>query len=707
MKHPLPKYASIALLAALPLGCLSVAAHAAAPGASQAAPDAKAQLAQKYPKAKAAFALIDESPLLREALLDPEFFVRLGSEPAMEDALRSRLGQESYRHFGEMPSVRVEVVPGTNVDYPSIILDYQTQWDQFTTLPTGGIPQNDPVLIGVGRDSMWHRTFYGGTTDPKAHEEFEALLEKRKNTPSNRRTQMDPEFVELARKYLPTQPLPEVRQDIVKRIEKLVKAFKPYGAQLLEDPEWGAYGAKITDHLYLYIRDFPVEAPTRFDHDPFFWLVVSGGPKTLPTNYIPAFPGAEGMGAMATGGRGGRVIYVTTTAPEGPGSLKEALQADGPRVILFAVSGQIDLPDDTWITNDDMTLIGYTAPGDGVEINGRLCLSANNLIFRGVRFRLRPPTTKDGMSTDGRLENVIFDHCSFAYASDELMRMIGLESSLYGFTVQYCLLGPGLAGLGDHPYGPEIGGFGTFHHNLFYNTLSRSPEVDCVLIDWRHNLMANLRSGHSLRPHSRFNFVGNYIVDIPGNPNSYSFEAGDAVYYADNVHERGDTVEPFKIEHQSAYIEQPFRAMPVTWTDPEDLEELLVPIAGAYLPTRDTTDRHFLQQFVDRTSKLPHLKGGIWKPYGNENDNMDLYYMWADADFPPPAEGATGLADSDGDGMPDEWETAHGLNPKSGRDGAWDADNDGYTNLEEYLYRTDPMAYVDYTNPDNNRHTLH
>ncbi|MGH8017863.1 MAG: hypothetical protein ACREIA_06155 [Opitutaceae bacterium] len=324
-----------------------------------------------------------------------------------------------------------------------------------------------------------------------------------------------------------------------------------------------------------------------------------------------------------------------------------------------------------------------------------------------MRFRLRPPATKDGMSTRGRLHDIIFDHCSFAYASDELLRMIGGDSSLYGFTIQYCLLGPGLAGLGDHPYGPEVGGYGTFHHNLFYNTLSRSPEVDCALIDWSYNIMANMRSGHSLRPHSRFNMVGNYIIDIPGNPHAYSFDSNDSAWLSKNLREQNGRVAPFTSGYASSYLKSPYNVMPVTIEDPRTLEAKLTPIAGAFLPARDATDRHFLARLKDRKSRLPHLEGGVWKPYGNENDNMDLYEMWSDAGFPPSAPGATPPDDSDADGMPDEWESANGLDPQSARDGSTDSDHDGYTDVEEFLNRTNPREHIDYTKPKNNIHSLH
>ena len=188
---------------------------------------------------------------------------------------------------------------------------------------------------------------------------------------------------------------------------------------------------------------------------------------------------------------------------------------------------------------------------------------------------------------------------------------------------------------------------------------------------------------------------------IPGNPNQYNLDANDSVYQEGNLCERGDEVSAFRSRYQSSYLKRPYRVMPVTKDDPRNLEKELVPIAGAYLPVRDTTDKFFVKQFTARECKLPILKGGVWKPYGNENDNMALYESWEDKNFPPPAAGATALADSDHDGMPDAWETAHKLDPHDPSDGATDPDKDGYTSVEEYLNHTDPHEYVDYTKAEN------
>jgi len=255
----------------------------------------------------------------------------------------------------------------------------------------------------------------------------------------------------------------------------------------------------------------------------------------------------------------------------------------------------------------------------------------------------------------------------------------------------------------------EVGGYGAFHHNLFYNTLSRSPEVDCDLIDWSYNIMANLRSGHSLRPQSRFKFTYNYIIDMPDNLEDYSFNANDAVWAEGNIRRKGDATGEYRLKHAGSeaghYLKTPYPTMPLTHNDANSLIDVLIPTVGASLPVRDRTDSYFIDMLLHDKSKLPVFKEGMdkWHPYGNQNDRMDQYIPWEQSDCPPPKAGAKPIVDTDGDGMPDAWETAHGLNPNDASDGAVDSDKDGYTNLEEFLNNTDPHVFVDYTKPENNK----
>lgn len=683
----------------------------------------------QYPRASAVSDLIDSCPLLTDAL-DPNFFERinLDGDQAFLKAISDKLGRQAYRKFGPIPSVRVDIRPGHILEAPYIILEYQTRFNGIISIGGGEFGGNC-VLVPGGRDAYAHRTFFGITEDEAARRQYLDMFKQRQAMRSNQRYTMTPEFDRLFNENAPKVPIETVKADIQAKIEKLVGAFKPYGAHMLEAPSMGQIGAKITDRLYLYIRDFsggsqgsrtPVE-------DTYFWLIFSGGPRPMPQGYLPAFPGAEGMGATTTGGRGGKVIYVTNTNSEGPGSFVEAIRTKGPRIVLFKVSGQIVLANDTWIAEPDLTLIGYTAPGEGIEICGRVCLAAGNIIMRGMRWRLRPPLSADGMNTEGDLTNLIFDHCSFAYGSDEALRFIGQRHTFWNYTFQYCNIGPGMSGLGSHPYGPEIGGVGSIHHCILHDTLSRSPEVDCARIDWRNNIMFNLRSGHSKRLTNQFNFINNLIIDNPGQPYAYSFGATDNNYIAGNYREVDGEFVPFlagenpdnskrtedrdgdQAPDPTKVTKQPWRVMPVTTDDAINLEKRLLPIVGAFLPKRDTTDTFWLNGIGKREAKPAFWakSSSDWESYNPGSNERTSFIMWQSDNFPPPAAGAAAPADKDCDGMPDEYEKAHGFNPDDIADGSADSDGDGYTNVEECLYRTNPRQHVNYTDPANNLHTLH
>ena len=446
-------------------------------------------------------------------------------------------------------------------------------------------------------------------------------------------------------------------------------------------------------------------------------LAQSDTPVTVkvPTG-LPAFPGAEGFGAGATGGRGGRIIYVTNHDPSGPGSYTEALLTPGPRIVLFAVSGTIPYPFH-WITEGNLTVIGHTAPGEGVEILGRFPLAASNVIVRGMRFSNRPPDDEDVVQTQGVQHDVIFDHCSFRYGSDELVRFKGNGASLGrvdGLTVQYCIFGPGLAGLGSHPWGAELDGVGSIHHNVWYHLLSRVPKTLNGVWDWRDNLIYNCRNGYLRLPDTHFNLINNYVIDRPGSPFDYTFTYHRNLHSSGNVREAdrkadSDDLVPF-MPAFADYV-PPYPVAPVTTHKAAELEAMLAPIAGAFLPARDATDRHFIDGLTQRTGKIPYWQGppGSWvRGKGSPLEFTDEWYEhWTSDSCPPPAAGAKPSPDGDRDGMPDDWETAHGLNPADATDGPADADGDGYTNVEEFLNRTDPRQSVDYTVRANNTHTLH
>lgn len=665
--------------------------------------------------------------MLTDALAK-SFWQQLDTNAAFKAELKTNLALQAYRKIGPMPAVRVSVLPGHALEGPSILLEYQTRFHGTIDIQ-GGPFHGSCVHEPGGRDAYAHRTFYGGTEDTNARRQFLDLFDKRMKMASNRRKDLTPEFDALFAKHIPAVPFEQVHGGLTNLLLELVAQNRSAGAMVLTNPSEGDFGVKINDSLHAYIRDFSKGSRgSRVESsDPFLWLILSGGPKPMPTNFLPAFPGAEGFGAMTTGGRGGKVIHVTNTNAAGPGSFAEAIQTQGPRTVLFRVSGQIVLPKDTWINQPDLTLIGDTAPGEGVEICGRVCIKAGNIIMRGMRWRLRPPLSADGMNTEGDLKNIIFDHCSFAYGSDEALRFIGETHTFWNYTLQYCVIGPGMAGLGTHPYGPEIGGVGSIHHCVLHDTLSRSPEVDCTRLDWRNNVMFNLRSGHSKRLTSQFNFINNLVLDNPGQPYAYSFGATANNFLGGNVREvsgrfapfqpgrNADNAKPtedkdgdFAVDPKDA-VKQPWRVMPVTTHDAAELEQRVLPVVGAVLPKRDSTDAHWIAGITTRTGKPAFWDKNDpgWKSYNPGSNDRSAFTPWESAQFPPPAAGGVSAMDTDGDGMPDDWELAHKLDPKNPADGAQDADGDGYTNLEEFLNRTNPRQFVDYRNPANNIDTLH
>lgn len=447
----------------------------------------------------------------------------------------------------------------------------------------------------------------------------------------------------------------------------------------------------------------------------------------------PAFPGAEGFGASSVGGRGGRAIAVTTLADSGPGSLRAALTAEGPRTIVFRVAGTIALQSDIALSarHSFLTVAGQTAPGCGVQVtNGTLSLEDgfHDGIVRYMRFRLGTGSGRsvglDSFAATGAthgqgIQRLILDHSNFQWGTDE---NLDLSYNTTDVTVQWSILAEGsMSGHengGRHSMGLLVSRFGgtngppqrlSLHHNLFANNLGRNPRIGVnapskaqeQLVDFRNNVIYNwggaqgpMELNHVLRdevtpvsmdlgPILEINIVNNVFLQGPvGGSREWPGTIGNLqgpskIYLAGNATDRcpqtcdgehwrfafisGQTLafdtlaDPGPYRAGSAFATASVSTLPTS-----QVREAVLASVGATVPRRDAVDERLVREVREGT-------GGL----GIQSSLPDLCQ-------------GTAPADSDGDGMPDGWEQAQGLNPQDGSDGAR-VSGDGYTHLEHYI----------------------
>jgi len=424
-----------------------------------------------------------------------------------------------------------------------------------------------------------------------------------------------------------------------------------------------------------------------------------GVPDNPPVPGPLAFPGADGYGRHAVGGRGGHVLRVTHLGDDGPGSLRDALQAKGPRTIVFDVAGYIDLERDLDINNGYVTVAGQTAPGDGITLRRHgLNIKADHVIVRYIRSR---PGTSAGVETDAISiysgQNIIVDHCSASWATDETLSIspsrIDSLRLIDNVTVQWSIIAESLNdsvhSKGAHGYGTLVRGSGgaryTMHHNLWAHHRARMPRpgnylprrIDPIgpLIDVRGNVFYNWGGGASgynadTESLARYSFVGNHYVSGPDTKKSIAFNESNPLarmYFANNWMNGAPVEEPADVlrlpdglvlqayDFSHGYVMRPAGL--------DDFERVLE-TAGASL-SRDAADARVV-------ADVRALTGAII-------DDVSETPGWPVlATSPPPR-------DSDGDGMPDDWEESVGLDRTDAADGPRDRDGDGYTNLEDYL----------------------
>ncbi len=426
-----------------------------------------------------------------------------------------------------------------------------------------------------------------------------------------------------------------------------------------------------------------------------------------------AFPSAEGYGKHTVGGRGGKVFEVTNLNDSGEGSLRAAVDAKGPRTVVFAVSGTINLQSDIRITNPNITIAGQTAPGDGICLKGYpLMISADEVIIRHLRVRFGDESGKDADAVSARyVKNLILDHVSASWSVDEAMSIYHCEN----VTVQWCIISESLFSSNhsksQHGFGGIWGSnYSTYHHNLIAHHSGRNPRFasGCGHTDYRNNLLYNWgyvscyggearQQGNDKFHFSSINMVGNYYKPGPATDPGKSavlaepsargaddkgrwhvarnFIEGSPAVTADNWSGvRGDNY---------LKLDQPWEAMPIQQQTAEEAYASVLENAGATLPKRDAVDARIVREVRDGTATYE----GVYKSrkrVADESKVTGIIDSQNDVGGWPVLQSTAAPKDSDHDGMPDQWEISQGLDPNDAADGN-DVSDDGYTKLELYL----------------------
>lgn len=498
----------------------------------------------------------------------------------------------------------------------------------------------------------------------------------------------------------------------------------PVLAQWEENPYWS--GEKFSS-VWADLEPLNFTHHARFQAVRDKLLIDASIVEAVP---LPAFPGAEGFGAAAVGGRGGRVIEVTNLNNSGPGSLREAMEASGPRIVIFRVAGIIFLKDEIHVRDPYLTVAGQTAPGGGILLRGndttliRIDKGVHDIVIRYLRLRngsgIANGFGHDNISINGGY-NIIIDHVSMSWSTDEnasIWRKAG-DNPVYNVTIQDSILAEGIKG---HSNGLIIGGetdFSNFsqpieawkdiqnisiHHNLLAHNGTRNPRVTSQKTQIINNIMYNWkdRIGETSRG-AVLDYINNYakagpVSDLNNlflheNYNPYNL---DEPYADPSIYTEGNIVEPVQTDPNANNWD--LWKLNFTYDPLPESYRRSTPLQQAPIPVNVQSAAEAYESVLADVGANARLDcSGDWIPNADSVDlrilndvrqglgaDKPVYSPYRAGGYPEIAPGRL-CPDNDRDGMPNAWEYLHGFNANDPADGATDADGDGYTNIEEYL----------------------
>ena len=481
-------------------------------------------------------------------------------------------------------------------------------------------------------------------------------------------------------------------------------------------------------------------------------------PSDLPQATIPAFPGAEGGGAYSFGGRGGKVITVTNLNDNGPGSLREACEQGGARIIVFNVAGIIHLKTPLIVRAPYVTIAGQTAPGDGVCLAGEsFWINTHDVVIRHMRFR-RGETwvgRRDDAIGGNPVGNIMLDHISASWGLDENMSIYrhmwndstgksDLKLGTVNITIQNSIFSEALD-VWNHSFGSTLGGENaSFMRNLWANNTGRNPSigwngvfnfVNNVVFNWMHR---SVDGGDST---AKYNIINNYYKPGPVTPtntpvghrilkpesgrSNFSKKVYGMAYVDGNVVEGNEQVtnnnwnggvQVEDLPNAGDYTNEirsksPFAMPAMSIMDAREAFNHVLSNAGATLPIRDAVDERIVR--VVRTGNIEYAKDinlDTIPKFEHRRLPDDSYKLGIITHISQvggyPDYKGTPYQDSDSDGMPDWWETKYGLNPNDSCDANGDINGDGYTNIEKFINGIDPETKIDWSNLQFNYDTL-